>query len=187
MTTIMVEPDTRGVDALSGQLDDNLLQPLIFQQLEQEMALQFADAPWPQRLPEFDNAPWQDLPTVADMEPLWLASAPIDLLIATLGHKAHGEGPDLPEFMSRQWHLAGMELELKRAREASDAEGADDDGAAGGAAGLVSAETGRGGGDFPGGPENGDQVGAGRKAGRKANRRRASKVPGEGSPGEAAG
>jgi hypothetical protein len=187
--TIMIEPDTRGVDALSGQLDDNLLPPLIFQQLQQEMAQQFADTPWPQQLPEFDGAPWQELPTAADMEPLWLASAPIDVLIAALGHKAHGEGPDLPEFMSQQWRLADWELELRKAREADDAARAeaDDHIAAGGTAGLVSAETGRGGSDLSGGPKDGVAVGKGGKAGHKTNAGRPSKVSGRRGSGKAAG
>jgi hypothetical protein len=188
--TTMIEPDTRGVDALSGQLDDNLLQPLIFQQLEQEMAQQFADAPWPQQLPEFDDAPWHELPTVADMEALWLTSAPIDSLISKLGHRAHGEGPDLAMFMARQWRMADMELTLKRAREAEGAEagtGSDDDGAVAGAAGVVSAETRRGGGDLSGGPEDGVAVGKGGKARGKTNGGRASKVSDRRGPGKAAG
>ena len=185
--TTMIKPDTRGVDALSGQLDDNLLQPLIFDELLAEMAMQLADAPWPDQLPAFDETPWQELPTLDEMEPLWSASAPVDALIARLGITVHGDGEDLGQFMARQWHMAELELEFKRQREAQDAARADDDGAAAGAAGLVSAETRRGGGDLPGGSEDGVALGEGGKAGRKANSGRTSKVSGKRGSGKAAG
>lgn len=175
--TTMIEPDTRGVDALSGRLDDNLLPPRLFEQLRAEMGQQFAEAPWPQQLPEFDDEPWRQLPTITDVEALWLESAPIDRLIAELGHRAHGDGADLPQFMAWQWYMAGMELDLKRAREAQDDTGADDDCAAEEAAGLASAETGGGGGDLPGGSEDGDQVVAGGKVAGGADSGKASKVP----------
>jgi hypothetical protein len=185
MTSTAVEPDSRGVDALSGQLDGNLLQPLIFQQLAQEMAQQLDDAPWPQQLPEFDDTPWRQLPTVEDMESLWLASAPIDSLIAKLGHRAHGEGPDLMEFMAQQWRMADLELEFKRAREAQGAEGTVDGGGAAAAATIASAETRRGGGGFPRGSEDGDTVGEGGEAEVAAHPGPASKVSGRRRPRKA--
>jgi len=178
--TVMSEPDTRGVDALSGHVDDNLLPPLIFDELLAEMAMQLADAPWPDELPVFDAAPWEALPTVEDMEPLWLTSAPIDMIIARLGNKAHGDGPDLMEFMSRQWQLAGMELDPKRSREAADAEtGTDDGGAVGGASGVVSAAALGGGVDFSGQPENGDKVDEGGETAGNPHAGRPSKVSGK--------
>lgn len=162
--TTMIKPDTRGIDALCGELDDNVtpLPTLIFDQLAAEMAQQFTDAPWPDELPTFDAAPWDDLPTVADLEPIWSASTPIDAMISRLGVSAHGDGEDLMSFMARQWWLAGLELDLKRRREAEGDQADVDNGGAGTADGPVgSAAPGRGGGAVSGGPENGDTVGEG--------------------------
>jgi hypothetical protein len=187
--TVMIEPDTRGIDALSGQLDDNLLEPLLFHQLTAEMGQQLADAPWPQQLPVFDNEPWQQLPTIEQLGYLW--SSPDEVLsemIHHLGIVAHGEGPDLPQFMAAQRQLAEWELELKRAREADDAAGSEavDDRGSGEDAAVGVAVAGGGGGDFPGGPEDGDSVGEGREAVVGPDTGKAQKVPRKRRAGKAA-
>ena len=185
MTTAIVEPDVSGVAALSGRVDDNLLQPLIWLELIAELG----ELPQAPQLDPFDNAPWRQLPTIEELEYLWSTRDELlSVMIHDLGVAAHGEGEDLPRYMAQQWQLADWELESKRVREAHDAEeAASDDGAgAAGAAKLVSADASGGGVVVPGGPEDGYQVGKGRKVGVDPHGGRSPKVSRQRCPGKAA-
>jgi len=180
-----VEPDTKGVDALSGHSDGSLLPPRIWLELQAELGL----VPAAPHIDPFDDGPWRQLPPVEELEYLW--STPDQLfssMIHNLGVAAHGEGEDLPRYMASQRRLADWELELKRAREAHSAEEArdDDDGAAGGVAAVVSADAGGGGVDFSGGPENGDAVGEGGQVSVDTHGRRPPKVSRKRRPGQPA-
>lgn len=169
--TVMIEPDTRGIDALSGKLDDSVasLQPLIFDELMREMADQFPAVPLHGHDLEFDGEPWLQLPTMEDLELLWSPSVPLQHQLYTLALKAHGGGPDLPHYMARQWAIADIELALIRKKEAEDAAAETVTGAADGAGSagdeaVASAVPRRGGGDLPGGRQDGGSVGAGETA-----------------------
>jgi len=181
--TITVEPDTRGVDALSGRVDGSLLQPLIWLELEVELG-QLPQVP---QLDPFDEQPWRLLPTIEDMEQLWASSPPLETMLHRLAVSAHGDGEDLSRYMAAQRQLAEWELEFKKAREAHDAHGADDGAAAGSVATVVSADAGGGGLDFSGGPEDGYQVGKGRKTGLDPHGGRTPPVSRKRRPGKAAG
>lgn len=175
MTT---EPDMCGIDALTDNVP--MLPPLLFDQLMAEMADQFPVAPLSGPELEFNDAPWRALPTLEDLEGLWLASPAVEIMLHKLAVAAHGEGPDLPVYMAQQRWLADIEVELRNQREASNADTAADGvdaGAAGTNVTVESAAHGRGGGDFPGGPEDGDPVVPGGKAARNQNPRRSPKVP----------
>lgn len=179
----MIEPDTRGIDALSDKLDDSVaqVQAWMFDELMAEMADQFPVAPLYGQDLEFDGQPWLTLPTMADLEQTWLMSPAVDILVQQLAAKLHGAGPDLPKFMATQRDLAAFELRWIKEREAEDAaKQHGPDSAGSGETPAVASVEGMGGGrDFPGGPENGGPVGKGRKAAGKANSRRPQKVPGK--------
>jgi hypothetical protein len=182
----MVEPDTRGVDALSRLLDDNLLEPLIWLELETELG----GVPQAPRIDPFDNAPWRQLPTIEELEHLWSTRDELlSVMIHDLGVAAHGEGPDLMKFMAMQRQLAEWELDFKKQREAYDAEGAgtDDGAAAEGAAAVVSTDAGGGSVVVSGGSKDSYQVGKGRKVGLDPHAGRPPKVSRRRGPGKAAG
>lgn len=177
----MIESDTRGIDALSGETDANVaqVQPLLFHQLMEEMADQFPVAPLSGPDLEFDDEPWRQLPTMEDLEGLWLVAPAVDIMIHKLALKVHGEGPDLPKFIATQRDLAAMELQWIREREAENAANqAADIGGPGEAAAVASAAGLGSGRVVPGGSENSGPVGKSRKARGKANSRGASPVHG---------
>ena len=180
--TSVTKTDTRGIDALLGEMDANVaqVQPLLFHKLMAEMADQFPAAPVYGTDLEFDDEPWRRLPTLEDLEQLWLVLPAVEIMLHKLAIKAHGEGPDLPMFLAQQRQLADFEVELRKQREALNADTAADGvdtGAAGTNVTVKSAADGRGGGNLPGGSENGDPVVSGRKAGRNQDPGRSPKVP----------
>lgn len=138
--------DTRGVDALRGD------EPLLGCRIWDEIVAELGEVPEPPVIEPFDEAPWQQL-WEAHPAPL-----PLDALLHELAMRAFGEGEDFPKFMAQQRFMAQVELDLIKQREAQDVQGADDSGAAGEAAGLVSAAALGGGGNVPGERENGDSV-----------------------------
>lgn len=152
--TAVIEPDTRGVDALYGHVDATV-PAVIWGQIVNELG---PVPPVPQ-LDPFDNEPWRQLPLIEELAYLWVES-PIAAIIADLAIVAHGAGPDLPEFIARQRWLAGIEVELARERQAQHGQvGAGDDaGAVGEAAAVVSAAALRGGEDLSGESEDGVAV-----------------------------
>lgn len=135
---------------------DTLLAPLIFDELFVDMMGQLPVMPDL----SFDEQPWRDLPTIEDLQYLWLTSTPLEHLITAVAIKAHGDGEDLPRFLAQQRWLADMELALKK--EAGNGQaGADDGGGSGEAPPVASVDPHGGGGDLPGESEDGDTVGAG--------------------------
>lgn len=176
--TITVEPDTRGTDALGGALDDNVapLRALIFDDLIIEMGGLFLAEPIDL---SFDDEPWRELPTIEDLQHLWLSSTPIQQMITAVAIRVHGDGGDLPRYMAQQWQLAELELAWKKEAEHAEETGAGtvDGGGSAEAAGVASAAADGGGGDLPGGSEDGDAVGGGEEAAQPENTRRPSKVP----------
>ena len=169
MSTVVV-PDASGVEALVA--GDVLLAPLIFDELFVEMMGQ-----WP-ILPDlgFDEAPWRDLPTIEDLQYLWLTSTPLEHLITAVAIRAHGDGEDLSRFVAQQRWLADMELMLKK--EAGNGQaGADDGGGSGEAPLVASADPHGGGGDLPGESEDGDTVGEGGQDCQHQNAGTPQKVP----------
>lgn len=178
----MGKMNTRGVDALTGKLGEDAVQvqSLLYSQLMNEMADQFPAAPLYGTDLEFDDEPWQQLPTLEDLEQLWLMSPVVEIMLHKLAVKAHGEGPDLSQFLAQQRQLADFEVELRKQREALNADTAADGvdaGAAGTNATIGPAAHSGGGGDLPGGSENGDPVVSGGKTVRNQNLRRSPKVP----------
>lgn len=175
--TIMIEPDTRGIDALSGETPDNVpeLPLLIWEGLTADLG-PIPEAPFLPSELEFDEQPWQLLPTLQDLEQLWLVSPLVDIMIHRLALKAHGDGEDLPRYIYEQWQLADLELKLKKEREAQDVQSGEDYRAA--KDGPVGAVAPVGGGqDLSGQPQNGDQVEQGRKVAVDPNSGRPPKVP----------
>lgn len=160
MTATMIEPDTRGVDALTGSKPDNMpeLPTLIWDGLVAELG-PLPDVPFLPVELEFDEGPWQQLPTLDDLEPLWCASPLATIIMHRLATSAHGEGPDLPRYMAEQWQLAEIELELKKGREDDERREATDAGGSGGNAPVTVAPAGRGGRGAKGRSKNGDAVG----------------------------
>lgn len=172
----MIEPDTRGTDALSGKMDDSVaeLAPLIWEGIIAELG----PVPEAPQIDPFDEQPWKLLPTMEDLEELWAQSAPLDQMLHRLAITAHGDGDDLPRYMAAQRELADMELRWKKERDAEDAATADagrsgEDGpvgAAGASAGGVAVSR---------RPKNGDTLGEADNATcQRKNRRRSPKVPG---------
>lgn len=176
--TVMIEPDTRGIDALSGKLDDNVasMPTLIWDELVAALG-PVPDAPFLPSELEFDEAPWQELPTLAELETIWSALTPLDSMLHELAVRVHGDGPDLMEYMARQQWLADIELELKRGTQDGDAGAQAVDGAGSGRHGPDGAADPAGGGaDLSGKPENGDKVVKSGKAPRDPNSWGAQKV-----------
>ncbi len=194
-TATMAEPDTRGVRDLSGVIDDSVasLPTLIFDQLYEEMFDDLIVAEEPVDL-GFDDDPWRQLPTIEDLQYLWLTCTPLAHLIAALAIKAHGDGPDLPMFIARQRERAELELAWTTERKAGDVGQPDDMAGPGTSTSLASAEAGGGGGNFPGGPQDGDAMGAGGEAdqrqdggqAQKISRKRGASKAGGGDVGDAA-
>lgn len=188
MTTTMIEPDTRGVDALTGSKPDNMpeLPTLIWDGLVAELG-PLPDVPFLPVELEFDDGPWQQLPTIEDLEELWCALPVATIMMHRLAIKAHGEGPDLPAYMAAQWQLAETELRLKREREnGRHGRTADDRGLGEDAAVEVAASGGSGTG-AAGGSENGDPVGTWGKTKLGKDPRRSSKVSRRSAVAKAAG
>lgn len=173
----MIEPDTRGIDALSGELDDNVaqVQALLFHELMAEMADQFPVAPLSGPDLEFDEQPWKQLPTLEDLEQLWHESPPLDAMLHRLIAGFTDKVDDVPRYVAAQRLLAEYELELRGGRDAAERHDPDR-GGSGRNAGRRSAKAAGAGADVPGEPENGDQVGKSRQAGANSNTGRASKV-----------
>ena len=175
--TTMIESDTRGIDALTGQTGDNVeqLPPLLWNQLTAE----WGEMPERPYTAPFDDEPWQQLPTIEDLEELWLTSPLISIMVHKLAAKVHGDGEDLPMFIARQRELAYVELRLKREREAADATGEPvHAGGSGGAASHGAAAALGGGGDVPRKPKNRNKVGKSRKTPLDPNAGKASPVHG---------
>ena len=167
----MIESDTKGIDALSGQTGDIFLEPLIFD----AMIAELGPIPDPPHIDPFDDTPWRALPTIEDLQHLWQESSPLDQLL----HGIIGgiETDDLPRFLAAQQALADMELQLKKGR--LDAETSKPvgrrrrkDGADGGVV------AGGGGRSVQGGSEDGDPVVEGGQAAVVPDAGRPSKVPG---------
>lgn len=175
--TVAVEPDIRGVEALSD--GSVLMLPLVYEQLVAESAdlgdlpdISFVDAPGL----GFDEAPWlAQHDQIEQLEAVVSASAPLDSMIYRLAIAVHGDGEDLMQYLMEQWRLAEAELALTRGREADGGvvAGAVEEYGPDGAAASVG-----GGGDFPGGLEDGDAVGEGEEAGDDPHVGRPSKVSG---------
>lgn len=190
-----VQPDARGVDALCPDLDANvaLVQPLIFDELYEEMFAQLVEVDPEQILAEMvlDEKPWQDLPKIEELQYIWLTP---DQLISKLAATATaGRFDTMSDFLARQWWLADMELELQK--EAAGDTGTDDVGGSGETPPVASADPQRSGGDLPGGSENGDTVGEGGEDPQHQNvgttpsvprKRRARQAAGRGAVGDAA-
>lgn len=187
MTVAMIEPDTKGIDALSGKLDDSVCMPtLIWDGLVAELG-PVPNVPFLPPELEFDDEPWLTLPTIQELEVIWSPFTPLDAMLHELAVRAHGDGPDLMEYMARQSWLANMELELKKEVIGGDSSRSGADGAGPGEHGPVGSAGAAGGGkDLPGGPENGNKVGKGRKAPRDPNTWGAQKVSRRGGVGAAA-
>lgn len=185
MTIAMIESDTRGIDALSGETDDNVALPaLIWEGVLAELG-QLPEAP---HIDPFDDEPWRLLPTVEQLEHLWASSPKLETLIyQTARRAAPALGGSIASYMEQQWWLSEMELELIKGREAQcdEAAGTDDVGAAGGVAAVASADASGGGVDFSGGPEDGDAVGAGGEVAVAADAGQASPVQGKRRPRKA--
>lgn len=157
--------DSRGVDALRGD------EPLLGCRIWDEIVAELGEVPAAPVIEPFDEAPWQQL-WEAHPAPL-----PLDALLHELAMRAFGEGEDFPKFMAQQRFMAQVELDLIKQREVQDAQGADDTGAAGEVAGLVSAAALGGGGNVPGEREDGDPVEHVGEAGSSPDSGRPSKVP----------
>lgn len=162
----MIETDTRGIDALRGETDANVA--LLPARIWNEMIAELGDVPPVPEIDPFNDEPWLALPTMEQLEELWLVAPAVDIMVHRLALKLHGEGPDLPKFIATQRDLAEMELAWIREREAEDAaKHTADAGGSGGVATVVSAQAGGSGGGAAGGSEDGVQVGKVRKARRK--------------------
>lgn len=172
MTTLV---DSRGVDALAGQLEAQLLPAVIWGQIVDELG----PVPEAPHIDPFDGGPWRELPQIEELSYLWVES-PIVEIIHNLAIAAHenSHGTDFMEFMTRQRWLAQLEVDLARERQAQDAAGSGvDDRTAGEVAAVASAAAGGGGGDVSGGSEDGGAVGEVGEAAVGADGRRTSKVP----------
>jgi len=173
----MIESDTRGIDALTGQSGDSVeqLPPLLWNQLVAE----WGEMPERPYTAPFDDEPWQQLPTMEDLAQLWETSPLVSIMLHKLAIKVHGDGEDLPMFIARQWELADTELRLKREREAADATGEPvHAGGSGEAAGLGAAAALGGGGNVSGRSKNRHKVGKSRKTPLDPNAGKASPVHG---------
>ena len=173
--TVTVEPDTRGIDALADKLDDNVapMPTLIWD----ELVAHLGDVPPAPHIDPFDEAPWQALPTMAELENIWSPLTPLDSMLHEVAVRAHGDGADLMGYMARQRWLADIELDLKRGMVNGDAEAQAVDGAGSGKHEPVGAAGSAGGGaDLPGKPKNSDKVGKSRKAPRDPDTWGAQKV-----------
>jgi hypothetical protein len=144
---MLVEKDSRGVDALAG--GEVLLPEVIWFQIVDELG----PVPAAPHIEPFDDQPWLDM---WDAHPVEL---PLDALIHELGMRAHGEGPDFMKFMATQRFMAQVELDLIKERQAADvAAGSDDVGEVEGDAGDGAAAAFGGGGVVSGESEDGDTV-----------------------------
>lgn len=183
--TVTVEPDTRGIDALSGHMDDSVAQ--LPAAIWDELVAELGDIPPVPVIDPFDDAPWRQLPTIEDMEHLWEASAPLEAMLHKVAIVAHGDGPDLMQFMQHHRWLADMELELKRSREVPDADAEAVDNCGSGGDGSVGSADPQGGGTaVQGEPENGHPVVKGGKTRSGADTGRTQKVSGRGGSRKAA-
>ena len=176
----MIELDTRGVDALSG--DMVLLPALIHDQLLAEMVDQIPAHEFDLR---FDEAPWLvQHDQIDELETVGAASAPLDSMIYRLAISAHGDGDDLMRYLMEQWRLAETELQLAKGRGA-------DGGIVAGAVEengpVVAAAPGGGGADLPGESEDDHTVGVGAQTVVAADVGRASPVSGQRRRGKAGG
>lgn len=173
--TNLAEPDSRGVDALTGGTGDGVpLAPRIWE----EMVAELGPLPPVPVTEPFDEQPWSLLPTLEQLQELWLASPLVDIMIHRLAVKIHGDGADLPMFMAQQREQAELELAWMREAEYARAEtvhhsGFGQDGA------VAAAAAGRGGADFPGGPEDSVTVGEGGQADQCQDAGRPSQVSGK--------
>lgn len=153
---VAFEPDTRGIDALSGELDDSVTMPtLVWDQLIKDMG----DIPGRPHIEPFDQEPWQQLPTLEELSVLWGAS-PVFMLIGDIVNRL--DVPDVPKFLAEQRFMAEIELGWIKEREARDAVNVEQDPDSTGSAqhGPVGTIDARGGGqDLPCGSEDGDTVG----------------------------
>lgn len=171
----MIETDTRGIHPLTDETDANVA--LLPARIWGEMIAELGDVPPVPEIDPFDDAPWLALPTMEQLEDLWLVSPAVDIMIHKLAVKLHGEGPDLPRFIATQRDLAEIELAWIRGATHATEQAADLGGP--GEPSTVASAAGLGGGEgLPGGPENGGSVGKDRKTRGRANSRRASAVQG---------
>lgn len=178
----MIKSDTRGVDALNADMPDTMLEPLIWNQLVAELG----ELPERPHIEPFDDQPWQQLPTLEDLEELWCALPVATIIMHRLATKAHGGGPDLSQYMAAQWQLADMELKLKKEREEQDAAAAAvDAGRLGENVAITVADTVGGGRAVPRRSKNRNKVGEGRKDLVEEDSRRAPQISGVGGAGKA--
>lgn len=157
--TILPQPDTRGVDALTGGTGDGVpLAPRIWE----EMVAELGTLPSVPVVEPFDEEPWAQLPTVEQLQELWLASPLLDIMIHRLARQIHGDDVGLPMFLAQQRELAEIELAWKKeaghaqAGQAVHGSGPGQDGT------VAAAAAGGGGAAVSGGPEDGVAVGKSR-------------------------
>lgn len=179
----MIDSDTRGVDALYGDIVAEL-PPVIWFQIVNDLG---PPPPVPQIDP-FDEGPWRELPQIDELVHLWNAS-PVDYMIHSM--VVNMPIDDVPKFLAQQRFMAQIEVDLIKERQAHDVQSAaaagDDPGAAVQAAAVVSADAVRGGQDFPGEPEDGVAVVEGGQAAGNPHDRKASQIPRRRRHGKAAG
>ncbi len=166
--TVMIEPDTKGIDGLSGELDDSVCMPTL---IWDELVMHLGEVPPRPHIDPFDEEPWQELPTLAQLAPLW-ESTPMSMLFHQIVSGLVVE--DLPRFIAEQRMLADIELAYRKEREAQDAEHHSAEPGQDGPVG--SAEAGGGGQLVSGEPENGDPVGEGGQTQRHSDTGRPQKV-----------
>lgn len=185
MTKTMIEPDTRGVDALTGDMPDSMpeLPLLIWEGLVADLG-ELPDTP---HIDPFDEQPWQQLPTIEDLEELWCASPLATIMMHRLAIKTHGERPDLPLYMAGQWQLAETELMLKKGREDDERRQAVDIGGSGGDAAVEASASRGGGAGAARGSKNGDKVGTWGKTKLGKDSRRSQAVSRRGGVANGAG
>lgn len=171
--------DTVGVDALYGDVAADQIPAIIWDQMIAELG----EVPEAPHIDPFDEQPWEQLPTMEDLEKVWLASPLLDIMVHKLATGSY-TGPDLPQYMAQQRWLADMELELKKGREASDVFTAEAGGSVANVA-ISVAEALGGGRPVSGAPAGDHRLGRGRKARVGKNAGRASKVSGGRGSGNA--
>ena len=177
----MTKPDTRGVDALKGDMAASVA--LLPARIWGEMETELGELPPAPHIDPFDEEPWQALPTMEELEKLWLVAPAVDIMIAQLAVRVHGEGPDLPRYIASQRELAYMELAWIKERELENEQAADTrHSAADGPVGAAAAAGSRG--AVPRGSKNGHKVGKGRKAPRDPDTWGAQKISGRSGAGK---
>lgn len=175
-----VEPDTRGIDALTGEPGDSVLLPAL---IWEQMMAELGDLPPRPHIEPFADEPWRQLPTMQELERLWSQSTTLDQQIFQLAHRIHGEtGEDLMKFLAQQRQLAELELAWTREAELSERADAFDGGRPVPDEPDAAAAALGGGEGVPGEPENSDPVDEGGQAEGHQDSRRPPKVSRRGGP-----